>query len=183
MRDFLIKEITNDKWMMTLLYSVKDLKLNDCWIGAGFIRNKAWDLLHHYSDRTPLTDIDVIYFDSNNTDQKSEESIKSRLLNQHADINWEVINQARTHIWHNREPYHSTYEAISDWVETATCVAARIDSFDRLEIIAPHGLEDLENLVLRPVPSLTDLSIFHKRVEAKNWLEKWPKLSLFKELS
>jgi hypothetical protein len=55
--------IEADAWMMNLLRVVKNLKLPDWWICAGFVRSKIWDTLHNYEARTPLADIDVIYFD------------------------------------------------------------------------------------------------------------------------
>ena len=178
MKERLINEISKDEWMMGILRSVRDLKLPDCWVGAGFIRNKAWDFLHGYSERTPLSDIDVVFLDRINTSQDYENEVKEKLKLVHPQINFEVINQARTHLWHNRGIYQSTEEAISEWVETATCIAARLTIEEEIQIIAPHGLEDLERLILRPVPSLKDINIFNERIKRKVWLEKWPKLKI-----
>lgn len=36
----LIDIIQNDGWMIDILKTVRNLDLNDCWIGAGFVRNK-----------------------------------------------------------------------------------------------------------------------------------------------
>ena len=36
-----------------------------CWI----CRSKIWDILHDFSERTPIPDIDVIYFDPTNIDE------------------------------------------------------------------------------------------------------------------
>lgn len=59
----MIEVITEDKWMMNILKSAKSLDLPNWWICAGFVRSKIWDTLHHFSERTPISDIDVIYFD------------------------------------------------------------------------------------------------------------------------
>ena len=77
MKERLINEISKDKWMMDILRSVRDLNLPDCWIGAGFVRNKAWDFLHEYSQRTPLSDIDVVFLDRTNTSLTKETEIRS----------------------------------------------------------------------------------------------------------
>ena len=37
----LIEIIESDVWMTNILKVVRDINLNDCWIGAGFIRNKV----------------------------------------------------------------------------------------------------------------------------------------------
>lgn len=178
MKDFLVSEIQKDPWMMEILKAVRDLNLADCYIGAGFLRNKAWDLLHSYNERTALNDIDVVFFDKVNCCANFEKEIEKKLNTQFEKINFEVINQARTHLWHDKEAYTSTYEAISDWVETATCVAIRMNENEELEIIAPYGLSDIENLILRPIPHLRDLEIFNNRVKSKEWLRKWPKLTI-----
>jgi hypothetical protein len=178
MKDFLVKEIHKDKWMMDILKTVRDLDLPDCWIGAGFERNKAWDLLHEFEERSPLSDVDVVFLDKENISKEYEVSIHLKLQKKHPNVNWEVINQAKTHTWHKRDPYNSTEEAISEWIETATCIGVQLSASNKLEVIAPHGLKDLEQLVLRPVPSLKDLSIFNERIKKKRWTQKWPKLSI-----
>jgi len=61
MKEILIDSILKDEWMIDILKSVRDLNLPDSWIGAGFVRNKAWDLLHGYTNRTPFADIDVVF--------------------------------------------------------------------------------------------------------------------------
>ena len=93
------------------------------------------------------------------------------------DMEWEIVNQAYVHKWYGyREPHINTEDAISHWVETATCVAVTLEG-DMPRIIAPHGIDDLVNLVVRPSPSFIDKpDVFFKRVRSKKWLEKWPKL-------
>lgn len=178
MKEKLINEILKDEWMLDILKSVRDLNLPDCWIGAGFVRNKAWDILHDFTTRTPLADIDVVFFDKKQTSTEYEKEIEFKLEQVNPKIKWEVINQARTHIWHDRVPYESTQEAISEWVETATCVGARLSKNDELLLIAPHGLEDIEQLFLRPVPSLRNRDTFTNRIESKGWIKIWPKLKI-----
>jgi uncharacterized protein len=68
----IIKVISEDEWMMNLLKAAKTLNLPDWWICAGFVRSKIWDVQHHYRLRTPLPDIDVIYFDSKKVDELEE---------------------------------------------------------------------------------------------------------------
>ena len=107
-----------------------------------------------------------------------EKDIESKLKLNNPTIDWEVINQARTHLWHDRSPYKSTEDAIFQWVETATCIAIRLSRNNELHLIAPHGLNDIEQLVLRPVPSLKSIESFIDRIESKNWITKWPKLKV-----
>lgn len=64
--------IRTDDWMMDVLKTVKQLKLHDWWVCAGFVRSKIWDTLHHFNDRTPLPDIDVIYYDEGDIKESVE---------------------------------------------------------------------------------------------------------------
>lgn len=89
----IVTAIKQDKWMMNLLKAVKTLDLPDWWICAGFVRSKIWDVNHNYSARTPLSDIDVIYFDSANVDKLEEKKIEADLKTLVSHIPWSVKNQ------------------------------------------------------------------------------------------
>lgn len=54
--------IEQDPQRMQILTAVASLKLPDCYVAAGFVRNRVWDHLHGNS-HTPLSDVDIIYFD------------------------------------------------------------------------------------------------------------------------
>lgn len=162
---------------MRVLAAVRDLDLPDCWVGAGFVRNLVWDELHGYAERTPLTDVDVVYFDPSDVREEAEATIAARLHEQLPDVPWEVVNQARAHRFHGHAPYRSTTEALSHWVETATCIGARLGQDGRVEITAPYGVADLVTGTLRPVPD-RDIFTFNERISKKGWLKRWPKLTV-----
>ena len=176
--------------MMDILKTTKEINLPDWWIGAGFIRSKVWDHLHDYKNRTPIPDIDVIYFDKNDfsDEEASAETTKSEIKYENElkkimpDVNWSVTNQARMHLFHNQEQYKSASEGLSHWVETATCVGVKLNNNDELVLTAPHGIDDLVNLILRPTPNAQkntkDTKKFEERIAKKNWLIKWPKLKV-----
>ncbi len=75
----ILASITADPWMMAVLGAARDLGLPDCWIGAGFVRGKIWDHLHGFVRATPLEDIDVLYFQPEDTSQAAERVIEARL--------------------------------------------------------------------------------------------------------
>ena len=60
----ILQLIRDDKEMMAILKAAKQLHLPDWWICAGFVRSKVWDTLHHFQEKTPLPDVDVIYYDN-----------------------------------------------------------------------------------------------------------------------
>lgn len=161
---------------METLQIVRSLKLNDCWIGAGFVRNKVWDEIHG-KPRTRLNDIDIIHFDRSRTEKAYDLEIENKLKHIDPGHHWSVKNQARMHIRNNSLPYANCEEAISFWPETATAIAVRLNSRNQLEYIAPHGLEDLFDLVVRPTPGF-DLTVYHDRMAKKQWSEKWEQLEI-----
>jgi hypothetical protein len=175
-KDELIDIITKDEFIIETLDIVKNLKLNDCWVGAGFIRNKVWDILHEIKT-TKLNDIDVVFFDETNISEKLEKEIEQKLTKINPKVKWSVKNQARMHFRNNHLKYIDTENAISYWPETATAIAVRLNSNDRIEILAPHGLNDLFNLVVKPTPNF-DLIVFQKRVNEKQWKKQWRNLKL-----
>lgn len=178
--------IQKDRWMMEILKSVKRLNLPDWWIGAGFVRSKVWDFLHDHKVRTPIPDIDVIYFDK--SDFSAEESLsettkkeveyEKQLREIMPGVDWSVTNQARMHLFHDDKPYKSSEEGLRHWVETATCIGVKLDEKDKLILTAPHGIYDLVNLIFRPTTtSYKNTKRFEERIKNKKWLSKWPKLT------
>jgi hypothetical protein len=173
----IINLIKEDKWMMSVLQEAEKLHLPDWMIGAGFLRNKVWDHLHGIKQEIADTrDVDLIYFDVANQNEKYDRDLSARMQGK-LGLEWEIVNQAYTHKWHNRSiPYKDSTEALSEWVETPTCVAVTLQN-GKPKIIAPLGINDLVNLIVRPSPT-ADIETFKKRYINKKWLEKWPKLKI-----
>jgi len=67
------------------------------------------------------------------------------------------------------------------WPETATATGVYLDNYGNVQIIAPHGLEDLFGLVIRKSPYFEDREYFHKRIENKKWMMTWPKLTIVED--
>ncbi len=142
--------VAADTWRMAALTAVAGLGLPDCWIGAGFARGAVWDRLHGYTERTPLDDIDVVYFDPETRNPAAEASLERRLGEDLPGLPWEVRNQARMHLRNGDPPYCSSADALAHWLETPTAVALRLNHGGELELLAPLGTADLLDLVVRP---------------------------------
>jgi len=171
--------LRGDALTVDCLKAVRDLALPDCWIGAGFVRNKAWDVLHGRAAFTPLNDVDVVYFDPAATERTHETVYEHSLAEALPGVHWEVRNQARMHLRKGVPPYTDTTDAMSRWVQTATAVGARIDDECKIHILAPHGLDDLVNLILRPTPSHAgNRETFDRLLAEKGWLDMWSKLKV-----
>jgi hypothetical protein len=162
---------------MKVLKLIKEINYPDCWIGAGFVRNRVWDYLHNYKYDTPLNDIDVVYYSKDYSFQGKDKKLAFELTN-NIGKKVSIKNQAFMHLYNNHEQYVSTYNAISYWTETATCIGVRLID-DELQVMAPHGLNDLFALLITPTDASSNgCNIVLRRVHEKNWLSLWPRLTL-----
>lgn len=163
-----------------LLELVDSLDLPDSWIGAGFVRNAVWDVLHgREPDSGRSGDVDVLYFDPDDTREDRDRDLEQRLRELDRNITWSVKNQTRMHLRNGDRPYRDTRDAIAHWPETATAVAARL-SGGKVEVIAPYGVDDLFALIVRPTPAFTHkMDAYLERLATKDWASRWPELTIF----
>jgi hypothetical protein len=55
----------------------------------------------------------------------------------------------------------------------------RLEPDERLTVIAPHGLDDLFALALRPTPRGRERrDAYRARLASKDWLVQWPRLTI-----
>lgn len=186
----LIDLIRSDHAMVETLAAVYELALPDGWIAAGFVRNRVWDQLHGYGKPTPLNDIDVVYFDPSCLEEGAEKQFEARLRERLPDRPWSVKNQARMALVNGDQPYGDTADALEHWCETPTPIGVRfavdarpaadagLETISRLEVIAPLGLDDLFDLIVRPTPFARKhppkLQQYRERMAKKNWPGIWP---------
>jgi uncharacterized protein len=156
--------------------SVESLNLPDCWVGAGLLRNCVWDVLHGYSPTFERQDVDVVFYDETDISEQYERTLEKILSQLNPIFQWSVKNQARMKIKYNLV-YSSVYEAIAYWPETATCIAARLNNNSAIELIAPYGIDDPANLIVKLTP-IADIRTYEKRLSTKKWQQRWPKLTL-----
>ncbi len=178
----IIKHVKNDQWMMKILAAAASLDLPDWWVCAGFVRSKIWDTMHNFSERTSLQDIDVIYFDPSNTDESEEKIMEDNLWNVLPDVPWSVKNEARMHLVNNVPAYTSSEDAISQFPETVTALGLKLDEQEKLMLTAPHGIQDVLQMKVRPTPNFEKgkglEAIYEERMIKKNWQAVWPKVKI-----
>ena len=178
-KDEITEIIRADSFMMEVLKAAELLNLPDWWIGAGFLRNKIWDYIEGNESILPK-DVDLVYFDAQNNSKESDWAFSDDMNAKYSFAEWEIRNQARMHYINGFNPFISTEDGISHWVETATCVAVKIDD-DRLNYLFCYGTDDLFNLIARPTPYFRKkplLQEFTNRVEQKKWQQRWPSLKV-----
>lgn len=174
--------IQEDKWMMDILKAAQQLNLPDWWICAGFVRSKIWDTLHGYKERTPLADIDVIYFNPDNQEASQEKKWEAQLQSLMPTIPWSVKNQARMHMINNLPPYKSSEDGIANFPETVTAFGVKLDEQNEILLVAPHGIADIQQMTVNPVPRFAKnkelLAVYEQRIQSKNWKSIWPNINI-----
>jgi hypothetical protein len=176
----IIQLIKEDKWMMDILSSAQSLNLPDWWVCAGFVRSKIWDTLHGFKERTPIPDIDVIYFDERNVEEAEEKRLEERLRVIHPNVPWSVKNEARMHVKNDIPPYTSSMDAMSKFPETATALGLKLDENNNVVLAAPCGIKDVLHFVVKPTRFFAETkeraAVYEERIMKKNWKAIWNKI-------
>ena len=169
--------IEQDAMRMEALAIARALDLPDWCLAAGFVRNLVWDRLHEFKSPTNLNDIDLIYFDSMKPHEAIDRELENRLQTT-SKLPWSVKNQARMHKRNSDNPYSSTEDAMSYWVEAETAVGATLSAGGEIEILAPLGIDLLFQYTITPNIKRVKPTQFAQRIKEKRWLEIWPKLEV-----
>lgn len=171
-------------WFMQALVAVRELGLPAWCIGAGAVRNLVWDRLQGHTTPSSLADIDVAHFDADDLSPRRDAALQARLIRRLPELPWEVTNQAAVHQWfegyfgHPVAPLQSLEEAVASWPEYATAVGVWLTDEGSIEVIAPHGLEDLFALRVRRNPARVSLDTYRARVAQKNYAARWPSVQI-----
>ena len=184
LRDQLISLVRQSTWFVSALTAVRELNLQSWCIGAGAIRNLVWDSLNGYATPSSLADVDIAYFDSSNLSSERDTELQCRLREKLPHVPREVINQASVHLWfesyfgHPVPPLTSLTEAVGTWPEYATSVGLTLLPDGVIEVIAPHGLDDLFDMMVRRNPTRVSIETYRQRVIEKRYAERWPKVTV-----
>jgi hypothetical protein len=172
--------IGSTPWLVEALEAAREVGAPDWLIGAGAVRTAVWDRLHGFDEATDLSDIDLVFFDAANLSKERERAIEEALAAELPGVPWDAKNQAAVHLWYEErfgyavEPLGSTAEGVATWPETATCVGVRLEEDGSLEVVAPHGLDDLLGVVHRRNPARVSVEEYERRLRDKRIRERWP---------
>jgi uncharacterized protein len=164
---------------MDALSAVQTLRLTSWCIGAGAVRNVVWDELSGKREPSALADVDVAYFDAADVSAARDQQLQRALAELRPNLPWEVTNQAGVHLWfaayfgHTVEPVNTLAEAVATWPEYATSVGITMDEAGALQVIAPHGLNDLFSMTVRHNPARASVANYEARVAQKKYRERW----------
>ena len=180
----LVAIVRGSAWFMRALEAVRALHLKSWCVGAGAVRNLVWDHLHGYGQPSTLSDIDVAYFDADDLRPETEARLQALLAARAPDMPWEVTNQAAVHLWfeghfgHAVSALGSLAEAVASWPEYATAVGVVLTEGSAIDIIAPHGLQDLFDIRVQRNPARVSVETYRLRVAGKRYAERWPRVSV-----
>lgn len=164
-----------------LLEIIDDLNIKNCYIGAGCINQTIFNYYHGFELDYGINDYDIVYYDDDTSYEAEDRIIKLIMSKVNNSIKLDIKNQARVHIWFyekygiKRKPYTSVEDAIGRWSTTVTCIGVKMKN-SRLYVYCPYGLNDLFNMVIRPVK--IDISRIMYEERCKRWKNKWPMLKI-----
>lgn len=127
-----------------------------------------------------MKDYDVFYFDNDLSWEAENEVINSaQRLFQDLEVNVEIKNQARVHLWYSQRfggaypQLHSTKDGIDRYLIAGTCIGLDVDTG---EVYAPNNLVDTEQGVLRINPKNPKPELFQQK--ANSYQARWPWLRI-----
>lgn len=167
---------------MRVLTTVRDSGLPNAWVGAGVLRDLVWGQLFGSGfDPMQVRDVDVAFFDPHDLSGERDLAATQVLSDIWPEVPWQARNQAAVHTWYAAKfggppvaPLVSIPDAVATWPETATALAVRLDTGDRIDVCAPLGLTDLLAGVWRRNPRRISLERSLDRLARHRPRERWP---------
>jgi uncharacterized protein len=154
------------------------------YLTGGCLFQTVWNVVTGRPPAHGIKDYDVFYFDAADLSWAAED----RMIRAAADVfagtpaEVELRNEARVHLWYEQRfgvpcpPFPSAEAAIDAFVATTCCLGVRLEPDGNWRVHAPHGLDDVYGMVLRPNPVLAPREVYE--LKAKRWQQTWPELTV-----
>jgi len=168
--------------LMRVLSVARRLCLPDWLVFSGAVYQPVLNHLTRRPFDYGIKDYDLGYFDDSDLSYDAEDVVIRRVntaFDEPLRSMVEVRNQARVHLWFEAkfsEPYgplSSTAEALERFASATFAVGVRLESDNRLHIVAPFGLGDL--FALRVVPNPHRKTVGFDRAAA-DVRRRWPEV-------
>jgi hypothetical protein len=174
--------IRGDPDLMQLLVSIRDVRLAQWRLVAGCLYQTVWNVLTGRDRGTGIKDYDLIYFDDSDLSWTAEDRVIRAVAaaTRRSVGPVEVRNQARVHLWFEARfgtaypRLYSADEALRRYASIVHAVGVRLEHDDRLDVMAPFGLDDLFSMVIRPNYALEN-AVSHMR-KARRAEAIWPEI-------
>jgi hypothetical protein len=160
------------------------LGVSQSWLVAGIVFEAAWNERAGRSPQSGIKDYDVFYFDDSDLSWEAEDEViqRGRVLFGDLDGLIEIRNQARVHLWYPQRfgapcpALASAEDGIGRFLVRCTCVGLSPRGDGSLRLLAPYGLDELDQGLLRPNANAPSLHRF--REKAESYRARWPFLRI-----
>ena len=156
------------------------LGLNQCMLTAGCLFQAVWNQQAGHPAAWGVKDYDVFYFDEDVSWEAENEVINlARQLFHDLDVNLEIKNQARVHLWYAQRfgkaypRLQTARDGIDRYMVAGTCIGLDVLTG---EVYAPYGLRDVEEGLLRINPLNPHPDLFEHK--ALSYQARWPWLKI-----
>jgi hypothetical protein len=176
--------VRSDDDLIRLLGRLRTIRLPQWRLVAGCLYQTVWNVLTGRPRGTGILDYDFIYFDGDDLSWEAEDAVIRHVTEATSDCVGpvEARNQARVHLWFESRfgvpylPLRCADEALQRYASIVHAVGIRLEHDDRLDIVAPFGLDDLFAMVIRPNRTL-DNAVSHTRKAARAQ-SIWPEVTI-----
>ena len=159
------------------------LALPDAWLVSGCLVQSVWNMLTGRAVGHGIADYDIFYFDPD-TSWAAEDAVIRRLQDHLAalGVRIEARNQARVHLWYTEKhalpypPLTRSSDGIDRFLSRNTMVGIRHPG-NGYEVYAPHGLDDIADMIVRPNPG-PNFSAENYEKKAARWKKLWPEITV-----
>ena len=173
-----------DPDLLRLMRAIRPLRLPQWRLVAGCLYQTVWNALTGRPRGTGIKDYDLIYFDPDDRSWRAEDAVIHRVAAATKGCVGpvETRNQARVHLWF-AERFGAAYpelasadESLRYYASVVHAVGVRLDDSDRLDIVAPFGLDDLFAMVIRPNYALANAASHTAKAERAR--ATWPEVTI-----
>ena len=173
-----------DPDLMLLLRRARSLRLPQWRLVAGCLYQTVWNVLTGRPRGTGIKDYDLIYYDASDLSWEAEDTVIRQVAAATGDCVGpvEVRNQARVHLWFPQRfgcpypPLASADGSLLRYASVVHAVGVRLEQDERLDVVAPFGLEDVFAMVVRP-NRILDNAVSH-RAKAQRVTAIWHEVTV-----
>lgn len=179
----LIELVLRNQANQIILKRLPEFGVPDAWLVSGSLIQTVWNVLTGRAPDYGIKDYDIFYFDAD-TSWEAEDANIRRVAAAVSDISVsvELRNQARVHLWYPNKfgiaypPLQRATQGIDRFLTVAAQIGIR-PAQGNYEIYAPHGLDDLLTLTIRP-NLCANFSAPLYEAKASAWKARWPELTI-----
>jgi hypothetical protein len=183
----LIAMVRGDPDLMRVLETTATLDLNDWLVFSGSVYQCVWNAVTGRPPGHGIRDFDLGYFDEDVSWDAEDAVIRqvAAAFDEPLRSRVEVRNQRRVSEWFPAkfgEPYPpvaSTAGALDRFVAPAFAVGVRLAPDGRIRVVAPFGLQDVFDMVVRPNPNRPLAKDWDRVIEGLR--ARWPEMTVIEE--